>query len=288
MSRLALLMMRLIHRLPVRLLRAGGAALGLLLYALAVPRRRVAWANIRACFPELDHAQQARLVRATFICFAQSVLDRAVLWYGSAERLRSFVHVEGMELLDAAWGGPLILLAPHFAGMEAGGIRLSIGKPPMMTMYSNQKDPLFNQALIDGRGRFQPDGVAVSRQDGARVALRELKRGLPFYFLPDMDLGARDAIFVPFFGVPAATVTAMSRLAQITGARVMPCITRMSENGYTVTLHPAWENFPTADAAADTLRMNQFIEAQVRGMPAQYHWLHKRFKTRPPGAAPLY
>jgi len=288
MTRLALLLMRLIHPLPVPVLRGLGALLGSVLYALALSRKKVGRTNLRLCFPDMTEAERARLLRATFICFSQSVLDRAVLWHGSAQRLQEFVRVENMELLDAAWGPPLILLAPHFAGMEAGGIRLSIGKPPMLTMYANQKDPAVNRALIAGRVRFQPSGVAVSRQDGVRMALRELKRGLPFYFLPDMDLGARDALFIPFFGTPAATVPALPRLARLANARVMPCITRMSENGYTVTLLPAWENFPTDDVESDTRRMNAFIEDQVRAMPAQYHWLHKRFKTRPPGEASFY
>jgi len=286
MTRLVLLFMRLIHRLPVPLLRGGGAALGVALYLLALPRRRVAYANIRACFPELDAAAQTRLVRATFIRFTQSVLDRAVLWHGSQARLRDFVRIEGEEHLQACLGKPLIILAPHFAGMEAGGTRLSMDRH-MMTLFANQKNPLFNRALYAGRSRFN-NAVVISRQDGVRKAVRELAKGTPFYYLPDMDLGPRDAIFVPFFGVPAATVTAVSRLARLTGAAILPCVTRMSENGYTTTLLPAWENFPGADVEADTRRMNAFIETQVRAMPAQYHWLHKRFKTRPPGAASFY
>ena len=288
MSRLLLLLMRLIHRLPVRVLRALGAALGSLLYLFAGSRRRIAHTNLRLCFPEMDQATRARLVRGAFICLAQSVLDRAVLWHASEARVREFVHVENPELLDALWGKPLIILAPHFSGMEAGGMRLSLGKPPMMTMFSNQKDPHFNRALFEGRKRFHEDTVMISRQDGVRKAVRALAGGIPFYYLPDMDLGPRDAVFVPFFGIPAATVTAVSRLAKLTGAQVMPCVTRMSENGYTATLFPAWDGFPGDSVEEDTRRMNAFIEEQVRKMPAQYHWLHKRFKTRPPGEASLY
>jgi len=286
MTRFALLMMRLLHGLPVPLLRAVGAALGALLYLLAPARRRVARINIAACFPDLDGAARARLVRAVFTCFAQSVVDRAVLWHGSPQRIREFVLLEGEEHLHAHLGKPLIILAPHFAGMEAGGTRMSIDRH-MMTLFAHQKNPDFNRALYAGRSRFN-DGVMVSRQDGMRKTLRELAKGTPFYYLPDMDLGARDAVFVPFFGIPAATVTSLSRLARITGARVLPCVTRMSPNGYVATLHPAWENYPSASLEEDTLRMNQFIEQQVRAMPAQYHWLHKRFKTRPPGEPPFY
>jgi KDO2-lipid IV(A) lauroyltransferase len=286
MSLPVLWLMYLIHFLPVPAIRALGAGLGRLLTLVGRSRRRVADTNFRLCFPELDAAARDALVRATFICFAQSVLDRAVLWHGSEARLREFVRVEGEEHLQPCLGKPLIILAPHFAGMEAGGTRLSMDRH-MMSLFSNQKDPHFNRALLAGRSRFN-DAILVSRQDGVRKAVRELKNAVPFYYLPDMDLGPRDAIFVPFFGTPAATVTAVSRLAQLTGAAVMPCVTRMSDKGYTSRLYPAWDNFPSGDMQDDTRRMNAFIEEQARAMPAQYHWLHKRFKTRPPGEPSLY
>ncbi|MBL8386346.1 MAG: lipid A biosynthesis acyltransferase [Burkholderiales bacterium] len=286
MSRLALALLRAAHRLPLPLLRAIGAALGMLLFAAAGERRRVAQANLAACLPALDRAARARLVAAAFRHFAQGLVDRAVLWHAAPERVRALVAVEGEEHLDRAAGRPVILLAPHFVGLDAAWTRLTMDRR-MATTYARQKDRAFDAALAAGRARFNAP-VLLSRQDGARAALRALRAGLPYYLLPDMDLGARDAVFAPFFGVPAATVTTVSRLARLTGAAVLPCVATLTPSGYRVVIHPAWTGFPGAGVEEDTRRMNAFIEDRVREAPAQYHWLHKRFKTRPPGAAPIY
>jgi KDO2-lipid IV(A) lauroyltransferase len=183
---------------------------------------------------------------------------------------------------------PVIWLAPHFVGLDMGGVRLTT-EYPLVSMYSRQKNPLVDRLLLHSRTRFGNSPMA-SRQDGLKPVVREMKKGLPFYYLPDMDFGARDAVFVPFFGVPAATITAMSRLAKITGAAVVPCVTRQlpGGEGYVATFHPAWQDFPSGDVEADTRRMNAFIETEVLRMPEQYFWLHKRFKTRPPGEKRVY
>jgi KDO2-lipid IV(A) lauroyltransferase len=159
-------------------------------------------------------------------------------------------------------------------------------------MYSRQKNPLFDAFLREKRNRFG-SVTLVSRQQGLRPVLRAMRKGLPLYYLPDMDLGARDSVFVPFFGVQAATVPALSRIVRLTGAVVLPCITEQLPGGagYRVRIHPPWTGVPASgepDDAADALAMNAFIEAAVAGMPAQYHWLHKRFKTRPPGEPSPY
>jgi KDO2-lipid IV(A) lauroyltransferase len=156
-------------------------------------------------------------------------------------------------------------------------------------MYSHQKDPLFDRVLYKGRTRF---GVQLySRQQGIRKALRAIQSGLRYFYLPDLDFGmSRSTVFVPFFGVPAATVTGLSYIARTTGARVVPFIGRMlpGGRGYVGRLYPAWDNFPSGDDAVDARRMMAFIEDRVREMPEQYFWLHKRFKTRPPGEARFY
>ncbi|MFN0162476.1 MAG: lipid A biosynthesis acyltransferase [Burkholderiales bacterium] len=286
MSALLLKLLGLGRFLPVPLLRLAGAALGSLFYLTARERRAVAHANLAACFPALSDARRSALVRAVFRAFARSVLDRAVLWHGSADRVRRFVQIDGREHLDALTGRPVILLAPHFAGLDAGGIRITADWR-IVSIYSRQKDAAFDAALLAGRSRFNAP-MLLTRQAGVRSALRGLSMGLPFYYLPDMDFGARDAVFVPFFGVPAATVTALSRLARLSGASVLPCVTRMTADGYRTTIQPAWRDFPGPSLEEDARRINAFIEAEVREMPEQYHWLHKRFKTRPPGAPPFY
>jgi KDO2-lipid IV(A) lauroyltransferase len=154
-------------------------------------------------------------------------------------------------------------------------------------MYSTQKNKVFDRALRRARQRWN-GAELVTRQQGLRPVLRFLKEKRPFYYLPDMDFGAKDAVFADFFGVKTATVTALSRLCQITGAKVIPAITRQTEDGYELRYYPAWENFPSDDPVADATRMNAFIEARIREMPEQYFWVHKRFKTRPEGEASFY
>lgn len=288
MTRLTLLLLRWSAFLPLPVIRALGAMFGAILYALAIERRRIARINLRLCFPELDEAARNKRLRAHFRCFAQSIFDRGLLWHAPPERLQRLIRAEGGEILEAALaaGRPVILLGPHFVGMDAGWTRLSLDRR-LVSMYANQKNPRFNAAMRAGRVRFN-DPLALSRQDGIRAAVKALRSGMPFYYLPDMDFGPRDAIFVPFFGVPAATVTGIARIAALANAVVIPSVTRMTPQGYTLQFHPAWEDYPGEDIEAATRRMNAFIEDQVRAMPEQYLWLHKRFKTRPAGEKSFY
>ena len=280
--------MWLLQLLPLRLLAAIGDGFGMLLYALGRERRRVCLINLAHCLPELSEREREALARRHFRAFARTFLERAILWWGSLARIRQLVRVEGMEHFEAVRGGPLILLAPHFVGLDMGAARLMLDID-LVSIYARQKNKVFDAVLYAGRMRFGRVTL-LSRQDGVRPALRAMQAGRPFYYLPDMDYGQRDAIFAPFFGVDAATITGVSRLARLAGARVLPSITRMLPRGegYVLRFLPAWENYPGASIEADTRRMNAFIEEQVRQMPEQYLWVHKRFKTRPPGEASWY
>jgi len=286
--RLGIFVFWLLHFLPLPLLAPIGKGLGMLLYWLGRQRRRVARINLRLCFPALHDRQREKLVRAHFRAFGQSLLDRGILWWSSEQRLRRLVHLEGLEHWQAVQGRPVIWLAPHFVGLDMGGVRLT-SDHPLVSMYSRQKSKAIDALLLHARTRFNPC-MMVSRQEGLKPVIKAMKQGLPFYYLPDMDFGARDAEFVPFFGVRAATVNALPRLARLTGAAVVPVVTRQlpGGKGYVARFYPVWENFPSGDSYADTLRMNQFIEARVKEMPEQYFWLHKRFKTRPQGEPSLY
>jgi Kdo2-lipid IVA lauroyltransferase/acyltransferase len=288
MTRIALALVWLLHWLPLPLLAAIGRGFGRLLFALGRERRNVTLTNLRLCFPQMSAEERLALAGRHFEAFGRSVLERGILWWSGKERIQRLVRIEGIEHFRDVSARPVIWLAPHFVGLDMGGVRLTT-EFPLVSMYSRQKDPLVDQLLLHSRTRFGNSPMA-SRQDGLKPVVREMRRGLPFYYLPDMDFGARDAVFVPFFGVPTATVTAMSRLARITGAAVVPCVTRQLPGGagYVATFHPAWQDFPSGDVEADTRRMNAFIESEIVKMPEQYYWLHKRFKTRPPGEKGVY
>ncbi len=283
MIRLGLAVVWLLRFLPLAVLAPAGAAMGMLLYAVAGERRRVVLVNLKLCFPEMSEAEHRALARRHFRAFGRTVLEHGILWWGSQARIRRMVRVEGLEHWQAVRDRPVIWLAPHFVGLDMGGTRI-ITEWQGASMYSHQKNPAFDRILLHGRTRFVKP-VLFSRQDGIRPVVKTIRAGVPFYYLPDMDLGPRDSIFVPFFGVPAATVTGLSRLAQLGNAVVVPAVTRQSPGGrgYVLRFYPSWQNFPTDDVEADTLRMNAFIEERVREMPEQYYWLHKRFKTRPDG-----
>lgn len=285
-TRFALFLMWLLHWLPYPFLRGTGNGLGLLLYPLVKRRRRIAETNLRLCFPELSEAERNRLVRRHFMAFGRSFVDRSLLWWASPARLKRLIRLRNPERLQDPAGRPTILLAPHFVGLDAAGSRVSM-EISAVSVYSAQKNAAFDRVLLAGRQRFNTQ-ILLSRQDGMRKALKALKDGHPFYYLPDMDFGARDAVFVPFFGVPAATITGVSRLARVTGARIVPCIARMVADGYEVELQEPWADFPGESVEADTERMNAYLETQVRRMPEQYYWVHRRFKTRPPGEPGFY
>ena len=288
LTRVGLAIVWLLRLLPLGVLAASGRVLGLLLYGIARSRRRVVLTNLRLCFPELNDAGRRTLARRHFQAFARALLEHGILWWSSRERVMRLVRIEGLEHWEAVRDRPVIWLAPHFIGLDMGGTRI-IAEYRGVSVYSRQKNPVFDAVLYHGRTRFvMPD--LYSRQDGIRPVIKSMRRGLPFYYLPDMDLGERDSVFVPFFGVPAATVTGLARIARLARAVVVPAVTRQlpGGQGYALRFYPAWENFPTGDDEADARRMNAFIEERIREMPEQYYWLHRRFKTRPPGAPPVY
>lgn len=280
--------MWMLHFLPLAALARLGEAFGMALYALATERCRVCRINLERCFPQSSEAERSRLARAHFRSLGRSLLERALLWWAPRERLLRLVRLVGFEHVEAARSAPLLLLVPHFLALDTGFTRLAC-EIDMASVFARQKVRALDAMLLKGRTRFGRQRL-FSRQEGIRPALAALREGVPFYYLPDQDYGPRDTIFAPFFGVPAATITGLSRLARLAGCRVVPCVTRMLPGGagYEVRCHAAWDNFPTEDVEADTRRMNAFIEEQVRQMPEQYHWTHKRFKTRPPGEAKWY
>jgi KDO2-lipid IV(A) lauroyltransferase len=284
-SQVGVFLLWTLHFLPLSWLSAMGAGIGAILYRFG--RGRVTDINLRLCFPDMPEDERRAIGLKHFKMLGRAALELSKLVWGTDKDLLGMIHVAGIEHLRSLKGAPVIALAPHFIGLNFGGIRVAYECPGTASIYSRQKNPVLDDIFLKARTRFG-DPVLVSRQEGLRAVVRTIRAGHPFYFLPDMDFGARDSIFVPFFGVSTATITAMPRLAELTGARILPVITRQVGDGYEVKFYPPWDGYPTGNLEADVRRMNAFIEERVLEMPEQYFWAHKRFKTRPPGERSPY
>ena len=287
LNRLGVAMMRGLAWLPLAWLRGLGCLLGLFLYAVAAPRRRVARINLGLCFPDLSPTALRVLTRRSFVRFAQAWLDRAWLWHGAPAVVRQRLHLTGdLEPFDGT--APLVVFAPHFVGLDAGWTALTQQLPRRFTtIYTRAAQSGLDAWIQAGRQRF--GGARLfARIDAVKPVLAALRAGEPLYLLPDMNFDVIDSVFVPFFGVPAATLPSLSRFARLGRARVVPVLTRMTSDGYEVKVLPAWTDFPTDDLVADTARMNQRLAGYITAMPEQYYWVHKRFNDRPPGMPSVY
>ncbi len=283
-------LMWLLHWLPLPVLGRIGKGVGSVLFLVMGSRRRIALRNLELCMPELDEAARRRIALEHFQGYARSVLERAILWWAPQARLRRLIKVEPAVPTVLAAAKPTIFLCPHFVCLEVAGVAITM-EGPACSIYSRQRNEVFDEALRKGRLRFTPDERNLMARDaGIKPIIRAMRDGRPFLMLPDMDFGARESIFVPFFGVPAATLTAPARLTMATGGQVIPVITRFLPDyqGWRVIFYPPWEDYPGEDIEAATRRMNAFIEERVREAPAEYFWSHKRFKTRPEGVPSVY
>ena len=290
-TRSGIVFMQVLAALPLPLIRAMGTALGWFLYLVVASRRRVVDTNLLLCFPEHNAQQRRGLVQQTFVYFAQAWLDRSWLWHAPPEVVRRRLKLSGSEVLEGEQ--PVVIFAPHFVGMDAGWTALTQQvSRAFTTIYTDQANRLLDRWILRGRRRFAgtPGGGArlFGRIEGVQPIVSALKSGQPLYLLPDMNFGPQESVFVPFYGVSAATVPSLSRFARLSRAKVVPVITRMTPDGYEVQVLPAWENFPTGDLLADTALMNQRLEGYINAQPAQYYWVHKRFKSRPEGEASVY
>ncbi len=259
-----------------------------LLWIVIPKRRHVIRTNLRLCFPELTDIERDRLAKSVYRRLARAALDHGMLWKGTKEEIRKFVSFEGLENILDNVGRPLIIVCPHFAGLDAAGIALNTYVRGV-SLYQTQSNPVWDAAILAGRKRFSdPVLVAKSGDGDLRPVIRAMKEGLPFFYLPDMDHGRQNSIFVPFCGVDAATIPMVSRLARVTRAQVLWCIATMTDKGYHVIISKPFENFPTKDFVEDTKRVNDELEQWIRAYPDQYLWVHRRFKTRPEGEPSVY
>jgi len=281
-------LMWLLHWLPLPVLGRLGEALGSLLYLIIGKRRRIALINLALCLPHLTEQERRAIARRHFQAYTRSILERGILWWAPEARLRKLIRIEPGLPLDEIQPGPTILLCPHFVCLDVAGASIAM-EISASSVYMEQRNKVADAALRRGRSRFKPAKL-LTRAEGIKPILRAMREGLPYFMLPDMDFGLKDAEFVPFFGIPAATLTAPARIAAATGAKVIPVIATFlpGYRGWKVTFYPAVPDFPGKDLLAATRRMNAFIEERVRENPAEYFWTHKRFKTRPPGSPGFY
>lgn len=279
---LALGIVRLITLLPLRILAGMGHGVGMLAYNLGSSRRKIALKNIQACFPEYAEAECERINKEHFSLVGQSVFTVPANMWIASKRFASRVEITQREHYDRALaeGRNIILLAPHFVGLDVGGFAVSQERDAI-SMYQYAKNLLMDEIVKRGRGRY--GGVLIERKAPLRQTIKAIRKGMPFYYLPDQDAG-RKGVFVPFFHPLASTVPALGKFAKMSNAVVIPVKTRVKPKGqgYEVSFGAPLENYPSGDDMADTAAMNKAVEAMIRTMPEQYFWVHKRFKTRPP------
>jgi KDO2-lipid IV(A) lauroyltransferase len=294
---LLVLVMIILSRLPLRALRALGAVVGFLLYKTVNKRAHVARVNLKLCFPHWSQDQVEVQVLRAFQYFSQAWLDRSWLWHGSAQMIESRFNWAGDmdELTHLLNGsevgsseGALMVFAPHFVGLDVAWTALSLKRSgPLSTIYTPQSSKVADAWMRASRARFGRANL-FTREDGVKRIISGLKKGELLYLLPDMNFGPEESIFVPFFGVPAATVPSLSRFAKLSGARVIPVTTQMTDQGYEIKVHESFKDFPSEDFVRDTAFMNKWLEDIIKVKPDQYFWLHKRFKTRPGSEKSFY
>lgn len=287
LTRGGILFMRLISGLPLAWVRALGWVLGWALYLVVVPRRRVVQTNLALCFPDWSAPRRRALVPKVFVRFAQAWLDRGWMWHGRPDLSLQRIRLTG-AVHELAGTDPTVILVPHFVGMDAvwTGFTQQLSRH-FTTIYTDQANKQVDAWISAGRQRYGK-GRLFGRADGVRTIVAALRAGEPLCILPDMNYGPEESIFVPFYGISAATVPSLSRFARLGRAKVVPVVACMTPQGYELQIHPAWADFPTDDLQADTALMNRRLEDFINAMPEQYYWVHKRFKTRPEGEPPVY
>lgn len=279
---------RLLSLLPLRALWIAGGLLGVFAWLFPSKLKSVAQKNIELCFPAMSPEERRHLVYRHFRVLGFTVLCMGLSWWASPRRLRRIVRLVDAHYVEDAMaeGKRIILFGPHFLGLDVCGFRMSV-EWKMVSMYRSQRNKVLER-MLQKRGRF--GGIVFDWKANLKPLIRHIREGRPFYYLPDQDPGGAEAVFVPFFGVPAATVTAFSRIAKMTDAVVIPCYNRILPHGagFEIRFYPPLAGYPSDNAMADAARMNKEIEKEVLQRPEQYLWVYRRFKTRPPGSPPLY
>ena len=279
--------MQVLSLLPLPVLRWLGWLSGHVFFRVSARRRNVVLTNLRLCFEQLSEDRLRQLAKEHFVLLGQSLWDRAWLWHAPPHVLNQRLRFNGdFDVFQDS--GPLIVLAPHFVGLDAGGVAMTLLKQiPMACVYVPLSNKYVQDWMMQGRNRSSRVR-SVARNEGAQPLLQILREGMRLHYSPDMDFGIQGAVWSDFFGVSAATTNSLPRLVKLSRARICTLVTRLTPAGYSIELGPLWQSYPQGDLQADTDAMNKEIEARVKESPAQYYWVHKRFKTRPPGQPELY
>ena len=287
LSHCGIVFMHVLAYLPLSWVRALGWVTGRVLYLLVAPRRKVVLINLGLCFAHWPESKRRHVARQHFVHFAQAWLDRGWLWHGSDATVRARLKITGE--VDVFEGDQaMVIFAPHFVGLDAGWTALTAQiERHFSTIYSHQSNVQVDAWVFKGRKRFG-DPKLFDRFAGPSPVVKALRGGDLLYLLPDMNYGLQESVFVSFYGVPAATVTSLTRLAKLGRAKVVPVITRMTGEGYEVQVMPVWTDVPGPDVTADTALMNQRLQGYIDTMPEQYFWVHKRFKDQPEGHPSVY
>lgn len=275
-------------RLPYGWQMGLGRLAGRLLAWLPSRRRHIAAVNLALCFPELDARQRTRLLRQHLVSLGVSLVETAISWWAPPDRLQRRIHIEGLEHYRdaAAKGHGVILLVGHFVHMELIG-RLLATRLPLHITYRVNKNALYDRML---RRVHASHCRSLIAHTNIRAMLQVLKDNEALWYAPDQNYAGKHSTFVPFFGRLAATITATSRIAAHSGARLIVVQPeRLADNrGYRIVLSPPLAEFPGDSPGSDAARIMAMLEAHIRTVPEQYLWVHRRFKTRPEGEPPVY
>jgi KDO2-lipid IV(A) lauroyltransferase len=283
-------LLKILSLLPYKLLVSIGYGLGFIAARLPGDRNRVVKTNLQLCFPDLNENEINDLSKKHWRLLGRSLVEKSIIWLGSENQLSRMIEVR--SAVDLTSRKPRILVNMHFTGIEGSIILSALAKrmnwPRTSGFFQRMKNPFFNQKIIAWRNRF--GGNSIDRQGNAKTIIREIRNGDFIIIAPDIDLGLKDSEFVPFFGIQTNTITTVSRLAAITGADVCMMVTSLKEDesGYLCEISKPLENFPGVDPKTDTARLNQYFEKEIRLRPAEYYWVHKRFKNRPHDEANPY
>ena len=276
--------LKLLSLLPYKLLVSIGYGLGYLAARIPGDRNQVVKTNLHLCFPKLNTAEIDTLSKQHWRLLGRSLVEKSIIWLGSKRQLSDMIEVK--SAVDLTSKKPRILVNMHFTGIEGSIILSALAKqqhwPRTSGFFQRMKNPFFNKKIIEWRNRF--GGNSIDRQGNSKEIIREIRNGDFIIIAPDIDLGIKDSEFVPFFGIETSTITAVSRLAKITGADVclMTTTLKPDESGYLCKISEPLEDFPGVDAKTDTARLNRYFEKEICLRPAEYYWVHKRFKN-PPG-----